>query len=151
MPGYSPSPHLMSLQKGRGWKGMEGCTCKPFPTLPQEVGTTFPELLEHLPLCIRNYLSICHPDTLWASQQEGLGFFKVPSPVAGSWQVVTFCWTDGWIKEHERELWDSSCWQGCILVFFFWAKGLFVSASLSLFQTASPAESTQWNSVPFSK
>ena len=85
------------------------------------MGTTCHELLEHLPLCIRNYLCISHPCYPMSFSTGGTGLFWSPQP--GSWQVVTLCWTDGWIEEHKRELWDSSCWQVAFWCSFSGPKG----------------------------
>lgn len=55
-------------------------------SLSQEVVVTFPELLEHLPLCIRNYLCICLSCCAmnFSTGRTGL-YFSSPKSPAGSW------------------------------------------------------------------
>ena len=71
-----------------------------------------------------------------------LNLLKVPSLVAGSCEVVTLSeQMNGW--RNMTELCEITVADVVVIpVFFFWAKGLFVSISPSLLQTASAAEST---------
>lgn len=122
--------------------------------LSQEEVATFPELLEHLPLYIRICINICPPAMLRASQEEGLGFIHPPwSPQPSSGLMVNSHillnkWMFGGTRERAVRF---QLLTGLHPGVLFLGQRVVCFTSIRFTDFASPAESKQWNSVPFSR